>query len=366
MKQCKFVFFRYPPRRVTEQIGVVLGTAMILLGLVPPCLAQAVETQTTAVGQPGDQGPAYTKVTRIPDDALEPRPSTLILPSDPLGVDEERLRQSGGTIGFVPTESHRLPEGYVVAGRTGQIEVEDKWLIAHLDDAEGLPKAPPLRILPNRQLSLIEAILAHAKASPTFVMTGRITEFQGVNYLLLDNIVEQPKAAPPAEPEKPAVPEPPVGEMSSPSQPVREPSPEEIIGELMKKKPLRSVVLPGPASPETAPESQARPKPSEQAEAGATTDSLRWPENTMLINRSGRIIPAESGYMLSFEDQGLNPKDTPIRLLPNRMLETAVALSAGGSKGVVFIVSGEVTAHRGTNYLLLRKVLVRRNLGNLH
>ncbi len=363
MRPCKSVFPRYPSGRVTEHIGVLLGAAIILLGLVSPGPAQSAQDPTTAVG---DQGPTYTKVTQIPDDALEPRPNTLILPSDPLGADEERSRQSGGTIGFVPTESHRLPEGYIVAGRTGKIVAEDKWLIAHLEDAEGLPKAPPLRILPNRQLSLIEAILAHAKTPPTFVMTGRITEFQGVNYLLLDNIVEQIKAPPPVEPEKTVLPEPSTAEASSPSQPVREPSPEEIISELMKKKPLRSVVLPREANAETSPEGQVQPKSSETERAGSTADSTRWPENTMLINRSGRIIPAESGYMLTFEDQGLNPKDAPIRLLPNRMLETAVALSAGGSKGVVFIVSGEVTAHRGTNYLLLRKVLVRRNLGNLH
>jgi hypothetical protein len=32
----------------------------------------------------------------------------------------------------------------------------------------------------------------------------------------------------------------------------------------------------------------------------------------------------------------------------------------------VFIISGEITLYQETNYLLLRKVLVRRDLGNLH
>ena len=56
----------------------------------------------------------------------------------------------------------------------------------------------------------------------------------------------------------------------------------------------------------------------------------------------------------------------PIQLLPNRLLETTIALSGGGRQGMVFLVSGEVTVYKGDNYLLLRKVLVRRDLGNLH
>ena len=54
----------------------------------------------------------------------------------------------------------------------------------------------------------------------------------------------------------------------------------------------------------------------------------------------------------------------PIRLLPNRLLETALAISGAGTRSVVFIVSGEVMEYKGMNYLLLRKVLVRRDLGN--
>jgi hypothetical protein len=47
------------------------------------------------------------------------------------------------------------------------------------------------------------------------------------------------------------------------------------------------------------------------------------------------------------------------------MLENAIALTGDESMGVILVVSGEFTEYRGTNYLLLRKVLVQRDWGNL-
>jgi hypothetical protein len=51
--------------------------------------------------------------------------------------------------------------------------------------------------------------------------------------------------------------------------------------------------------------------------------------------------------------------------LPNRLLEDMEVASAGGSKSVVFIVSGELTEYHGANYLLVQKLLTKPNLGNL-
>ena len=42
-----------------------------------------------------------------------------------------------------------------------------------------------------------------------------------------------------------------------------------------------------------------------------------------------------------------------------------VSASAGGTRSVVFLVSGQLTEYRDTNYLLVRKVLIRRDLGNI-
>ena len=59
-----------------------------------------------------------------------------------------------------------------------------------------------------------------------------------------------------------------------------------------------------------------------------------------------------------------------LRLWATAQVPTAVAglseaaVSGGGTRGVVFVVSGEITDYHGSNYLLLRKVLVRRDMGN--
>ena len=92
---------------------------------------------------------------------------------------------------------------------------------------------------------------------------------------------------------------------------------------------------------------------------------IALPEGAMVVDRVGRVIPGEPWWSLVFEDQGTHPKDKPMPLLPNQLLETAIALTSGGTEGVVLVVSGEATLHNEDNYLLLRKVLIRRDLGNI-
>ena len=100
--------------------------------------------------------------------------------------------------------------------------------------------------------------------------------------------------------------------------------------------------------------------------APAAQDPSGWPEGTFLVDQLGRVVPSSEGWWsLAWEDRGELAGRKPVRMLPNRLLETAIALSGGGTHGVVFIVSGEVTEYKGVNYLLVRKVLVRRDLGNL-
>ena len=76
--------------------------------------------------------------------------------------------------------------------------------------------------------------------------------------------------------------------------------------------------------------------------------------------------PDTLGIMFDFGDNNPNEHpDPPMRLLPNQMLERMVRESQGATITVEFIVSGEVTDFMGRNYLMLRKLLRRRNLGNL-
>ena len=85
----------------------------------------------------------------------------------------------------------------------------------------------------------------------------------------------------------------------------------------------------------------------------------------MLIDRVGRVVPGEKWWTLVFENRGQQASDKPIRLLPSQLLESAISLSKGGTQSAIFLVSGEITTYENNNYLLLRKVLLRRLVGNI-
>jgi hypothetical protein len=145
-------------------------------------------------------------------------------------------------------------------------------------------------------------------------------------------------------------------------EPPREPSPAEILRELSKatNTPARIV---RPSSPgETVVE---RVKPEDlPPNAIVPVAPKLYPDGWRLVDRPGRLTREGDYYTFSFETRTEGSPDLPIRLLPNRLLEDMEIASAGGTKPVVFIVSGELTEYHGVNYLLVQKLLTRPNLGN--
>lgn len=134
----------------------------------------------------------------------------------------------------------------------------------------------------------------------------------------------------------------------------RQPSAEDIIREFQKQRPTVVPVLPSGGEDEVSVrgESQAKTRP-------------RLPDGYMLMDRSGRIAQEGPWWVFAFEsDSGTHP-EPPMKLLPNQALERMVRESRGGLEPIVFVVTGEVTDFRGENYLLPRKVLRKRDLGNL-
>jgi hypothetical protein len=57
--------------------------------------------------------------------------------------------------------------------------------------------------------------------------------------------------------------------------------------------------------------------------------------------------------------------ELPLKILPNQNLELMARMAERESTGLVFVLSGEVTAFEGENYLLPRMVRRRVDLGNL-
>ncbi len=145
--------------------------------------------------------------------------------------------------------------------------------------------------------------------------------------------------------------------------PPREPTPSEILQALTEKAnaPTRLV---RPAAP-------GRSRRTVQSSGAIQDNAIRPPEPKLLpdgyriVDRPGRLVGEGEQWVFSFEGRGRGAVELPIRLLPNRLLEDMEVFSAGGTKPVVFVVSGEVTEYHNANYLLVQKLLTRPNLGNL-
>lgn len=146
-------------------------------------------------------------------------------------------------------------------------------------------------------------------------------------------------------------------------EPRREPSYAEILKELQKETRSQPRVITPPIRPGGQRRSIAPPSRG-SADGGPAGHAKLLPDGSRLVDRPGRLTREGDYFTFSFEDRGQGAPPIPIRLLPNRLLEDMEIISAGGTKLLVFVVSGEVTEYRGVNYLLIQKLLVRPNLGN--
>ena len=145
--------------------------------------------------------------------------------------------------------------------------------------------------------------------------------------------------------------------------PRREPSYAEILKELQKETRL----TPRPVTPPVRQRLTSRsvPAASGAGKPGLPAARKLLPDGSRLVDRPGRLTREGNRLLFSFEGRGQGEPEMPVQLLPNRLLEDMEIVSAGATRPIVFVVSGEVTEYRGENYLLIQKLLVRPTLGNL-
>lgn len=134
-------------------------------------------------------------------------------------------------------------------------------------------------------------------------------------------------------------------EVRIPSQP----SPEDIIKAFQRDRPVNRPVRP---------KGLYRPIPADQSGS-----LLR--EGEFINNLAGRLARDSNWWTLVFESDSPDAPRPPMRLLPNQQVERLVRETEASSESPTFVVSGEVTLFESENYLLLRKVLRRRSMGNL-
>lgn len=136
----------------------------------------------------------------------------------------------------------------------------------------------------------------------------------------------------------------------------REPSgvrAEDVLREFQLERPKPVPVLPG--------------KANDQVDSGGDPETaLTVPDGYFIVDRSVRLVQEGEWWVIHFiaDNNPTSSPQKPMRLLPNRMLERMIHESQVVSQ-YEYIVSGEVTRYMDENYLLLRKLMRRRNMGNL-
>ncbi len=245
-----------------------------------------------------------------------------------------------------------VPESMLTDARCRlRYQSDSGWFL--LEFLDGLPGGFPqrMRVLPGRELELLE-VLAAQDGQAEFRVTGQTTAYRGKAYILPLGIARESPAWPEASEQPPA----PAGEaeaeqnQAATSAPAVRDDTERIRTSLMKDRPARPV-LPAPV--------QREPSRAEAGEAVSRPPAAP-PAGDILIDRTVRIAPAADGEWMEARFEADNTlQERPLPLLPCRLLERAEAIHGK------LRITGILRRYKGRDYLLLRKALVERDMGQL-
>ncbi|MHC4295509.1 MAG: hypothetical protein ACYSTL_07975 [Planctomycetota bacterium] len=219
-------------------------------------------------------------------------------------------------------------------------------------------------ILPSQLLAEIEPIIQRTPGA-VFYVSGEPTTYKDREFVMLVSAsVEHPAARtpepPPAAPEpqkpSPAAPEPAkLTDVSAPD-PGDSASQDVILQQLLRRRPAKPVVVPYDPVEVTISESVA---------PAAGRPQLDEDRGDMRIDRLVTVVfnSEEQWWEARFRSDN-TLQDQPIRLLPCKLLEDAEKTTTSAKRITIPVrITGEVTRYKGREYLLLRKVLRERDMG---
>lgn len=168
--------------------------------------------------------------------------------------------------------------------------------------------------------------------------------------LLAGGRADEPPAEPPAPATEPA---------SRPTErdtTLRKPEQADILRNLLRQQDRLTPIAPQPLGPREGGSAASQPG------MGAEGEHLLF-EGTFLVERPGRLVREGGRAKFVFYPEAGSSGPQTMEICPSQLLETMEREAEAGFSD--FIISAEVTAYRGSNYLILRKVLRRVGHGNL-
>jgi hypothetical protein len=257
----------------------------------------------------------------------------------------------------------KLPDdGTMVIDRRARLSRDSRngWFAFRFEEDPALSPEQPRWALPCQMLEKMEEYAAR-DANCAFRISGENVVYESKCYLMLGKaIVEGPR--PPAPPPGASKPKPfpvvaPAGTQpaaaTSPSarttRPAGGPTADDILWKLLQERPGIPVTVParpvvGPDHPSVAP----------------VTGKPIWSDQVwMIVDRLVRVLRDKRGawYEVHFESDN-TLREAPVRVLPSSLLENV-------EDGQKFRISGIITLYKGKRYILLRKALRERPMGQL-
>jgi hypothetical protein len=281
-----------------------------------------------------------------------------------------------------PSRPTRFKNGEGLVNRVVAVDRDEMgWLAATLlrADRDDNGDLPMIRLLQSPMLEAMEEAM-DAQPDTLFQINGEVMLFRGAPYLMLRRAAiwegPRPEAAgrPVTSDEPPDRPEPPATEgtpadASEPQETLSEAIAEEtgvtpeagstdaLADELFRDTPGQALPAPPPDRPAT--------EPHEESVAPAKTEPLPAGERDLIADRTVRIVRSRDGRWYEVRFVGDNTlREPPMRALPSTLLDKAVALmNRPGMTNMKFRITGEVVRYKGRRYLLLRRLIEYRDMG---
>lgn len=265
-----------------------------------------------------------------------------------------RTRDQGGP--STRTAPALLREGSYLTDIVGLLRPDPQtgtwvFILERSTDETGSTGAPPQFIfLPSTPLEQMQRTVESTDLEVLFRMNARVYAFQDRNYILpigaaqLDRYSESPTEPRANQPDT-------AGDEAQGTRGNQ--SATDILQSLREE-----VTLPRAL--------EGVPEDSDQASATTGGGRATIEENSLVVNRRGRLSRNATGaFVFVFDADATGLADPPMTLLPCLLLERLQREYHRGGSGATLLISGSVFTYRGRNFLLPTVYRLERTSGNL-
>lgn len=160
----------------------------VIITLILGSIAAGVFAQNAPATQPAEvpAGDLLNRMLKPPGEAPAPL-QPIVLPPPPNSVTGQ------GAVAPNATTMPIIREGTFITDRTGRLTKSPDGHDEFTFDSDGQAmQDPPMIILPNLKLQLMEQAVQGANRDLKFHVTGMVTEYQNRNYLLMERVMVVP------------------------------------------------------------------------------------------------------------------------------------------------------------------------------